>query len=100
MKGRTSKGGGIADQKEGSELKSILGGETGDEFMPNFISEVVHVKSGEEGVADQEAQKKVSKHITSLLQYRLATHLASERLYLVWQRCSCTLVGGALTLLR
>lgn len=75
------------EQKEGSELKAILGGETGDEFMPNFISEVVHVKSAKEGVEGQEAQKKVDKHITSLLQYRLATHLASERLYLVWQRC-------------
>ena len=28
-----------------------------------------------------------------------STRFARCRLYLVWQRCSCTLVGGALTLL-
>ena len=58
-------------------LQAVLGGEGGDEFMPNFISEVVQVKSGD---SDTPAfDKAVGKHITNLLQYRLVTHLASER---------------------
>jgi len=35
-----------------------------------------------------------------LLQFKILTHLASERTFLVWQRCSITLLGAALTALK
>jgi len=84
-----------------SEMKAILGIDDEDEpLMPNFISEVVlNLSTTSTDVDRSISSPLVDKHITSLLQYRILTHLASERLFLVWQRCSCTLVSGAFTLL-
>jgi len=38
--------------------------------------------------------------VSSMLQFRVLTHLAAERLFLVWQRFSIVLIKGAVTLLQ
>ncbi|GMH50014.1 hypothetical protein TrLO_g5067 [Triparma laevis f. longispina] len=87
-----------------NEMKVILGiRDTDEPLMPNFISEVVldklNLSTTSTDLDKSMSAPTIDKHITSLLQYRILTHLASERLFLVWQRCSCTLVSGAFTLL-
>ncbi|GMI48539.1 hypothetical protein TrCOL_g2423 [Triparma columacea] len=66
--------------------------------LANFMNEIL--ASTSRGRDVEEHRKGVIKSTAKVLQYRILTHLAAERLYLVWQRCSITLISGAFTLLQ